>query len=75
MKKNVGYTDKIIRLIIAFILLLLVWFNVIPGKTWQIVTLVLALIAFATSYFEYCPIYAIFKINTLNESEKVEEGE
>ncbi len=67
MKKNVGYNDKIIRLIIAFVLLLLVWFNVIHGKTWQIVTLVLAFIAFATSYFEYCPIYALLKINTLEK--------
>jgi len=69
MKKNIGFTDKVIRLILAFVLLLLIWFNLVPGKTWQIVVLVLALVAALTSFLEYCPIYTILKINTRKEVE------
>ncbi len=71
MKKNIGYTDKIIRLIIAFVLLLLVWFDVIKDHAWQIVILVIALIAAITSFLDYCPLYVPFKINT-NKKTKTE---
>ncbi len=63
MKKNIGYTDKIIRLIIAFVLLLLVWFDVIVNHTAQIVVLVIALIAAITSFLDFCPLYVPFNIN------------
>ncbi len=74
MKKNIGYTDKIIRLIIAFVLLLLVWFDVIVNHTAQIVVLVIALIAAITSFLDYCPLYEPFKINT-NKQAKPEGDE
>ncbi|NPA47006.1 MAG: DUF2892 domain-containing protein [Chlorobi bacterium] len=67
MKKNIGFADKIIRLILAFILLLVIWFNLVQDKTWQIAVLVIALIAALTSFLEYCPIYSILKINTRKE--------
>ncbi len=74
MKKNIGYTDKIIRLIIAFVLLLLVWFDVIVNHTAQIVVLVIALIAAITSFLDYCPLYVPFNINT-NKQAKPEGDE
>jgi len=63
MKKNVGNTDKLIRLIIAVILFLLVYTNKITGNM-QFVALIIALIAAVTSLLNYCPLYDIFKINT-----------
>ncbi len=65
MKHNIGTKDKLIRLILAFVLLLLVWFDQIPGgMTGQIVVLVIAFILALTSYLDYCPLYAVLKIST-----------
>jgi hypothetical protein len=63
MKKNVGNTDKLIRLIIAVVLFLLVYTGKITGNM-EYLALVLALIAALTSLLNYCPIYQIFGINT-----------
>jgi len=63
MTKNVGNTDKLIRLIIAVALFLLVYTNKVTGSM-QYVLLVIALIAALTSLLNYCPLYSILKINT-----------
>ncbi len=63
MTKNVGNTDKLIRFIIAVVLLLLVYTDRITGDK-LFVALIIALVAAATSLMEYCPIYSIFKIST-----------
>lgn len=75
MKKNIGYTDKIIRLIIAFVILLLVWFDVVTNYTIQIVLLVIASIAAITSFLDFCPLYVPFKINTDKHSVSAESEE
>jgi hypothetical protein len=64
MKKNIGQQDKMIRLILAFILLLLVWFNKIHSMTLQIVVLTFALLLAVTSYLDYCFLYALFGFST-----------
>ncbi len=63
MKKNVGNSDKLIRLILAVVLFLIVYFEKVSGTT-QYVLLVIALIAAGTSLINYCPLYSIFGINT-----------
>jgi len=63
MKKNVGNTDKLIRLIIAVILFFLVYTGRFAGNM-EYVALVVALIAAVTSLLNYCPLYQIFGINT-----------
>ena len=63
MKKNVGKTDKIIRISIAVIIALLYSANLISG-TWAIVLGILAVISAATSFVGYCPLYLPFGINT-----------
>lgn len=70
MKKNMGYTDKIIRLLAAFIILFLIWFGQITDPTWQIIALVVALVFAATSFFEVCPLYSVFGICTRKECKK-----
>jgi Flp pilus assembly protein TadB len=64
MKKNIGTTDKLVRLIIAFVLLLLVWFGKVTDTTMQIVVLAVAFIAALTSFLDYCPLYALFRFST-----------
>lgn len=63
MKKNMGSIDKIIRMLIAVLLVVLYIANVFP-ETWDIVALVLALILVATSLIGLCPIYLPFGIDT-----------
>lgn len=63
MKKNVGNTDRIIRLIVAVVVAILFFNNVITGIL-GIVLMVLAGIFVLTSLVSFCPIYAIFGMNT-----------
>ena len=64
MKKNLGTTDRIIRLIIAAVIAILYFFtDLIPG-TPGIVLLVVAAIFVITSFIRFCGVYAIFGIST-----------
>lgn len=63
MKRNMGSLDKIIRVVIAAVIATLFLTNVITG-TIGIILLVLAGIFVLTSLVSFCPIYAIFGMNT-----------
>jgi len=59
MKRNVGKTDKIIRIVIAIILVALYFTDVVTG-TLGIIFLVVAGIALVTALVNFCGLYAIF---------------
>ena len=63
MKKNMGSTDKIIRVLIAAVLAVLYFTGTITG-TIAIVALVLAGVFVLTSLVSFCPLYAPFGLNT-----------
>lgn len=63
MKKNMGATDKAIRILVAVIIAGLYFGNVITG-TMAIVLMVLAVVFLLTSLINFCPLYAIFGMNT-----------
>lgn len=63
MKKNVGKADTIIRIILAIVLGILYFIHTLTGA-WGIVALVVAIILLLTSFVSFCPLYAIFGINT-----------
>ncbi|MCB9196611.1 MAG: DUF2892 domain-containing protein [Flavobacteriales bacterium] len=63
MKKNVGLADKIIRILIAAVIAVLYFTNVISG-TLGIVLLVLAGVFVLTSAIGFCPLYLPFGIKT-----------
>lgn len=63
MKANMGTADRIIRIIIAAVIVALYYTGVISG-TWGIVLLVLAGIFVLTSFVSFCPLYAPFGIST-----------
>jgi fatty acid desaturase len=69
MKKNMNTADRIIRLIIAAIIAILFFTNILTG-TLGIVLLVLAGVFVLTSIFSFCPIYAIFGLSTCAAEEK-----
>ena len=63
MKKNMGTIDKTIRIIIAIVIGVLYFTNVIFG-TIAMVLGVLAIVFVATSFISFCPLYLPFNINT-----------
>jgi len=63
MKKNVGITDKWIRILIAVVILALYGFDVITD-TIAMVLLIVGVVLLLTSLISFCPLYAIFGINT-----------
>ena len=63
MKKNMGNMDKIIRTIIAAVVLALYYLEVINGLT-AIVFGVLSIIFILTSFISFCPLYLPFGIST-----------
>ena len=63
MKKNMGNTDRLIRLIVAAVVGLLYYTGTISG-TLGLVLLVLAGVFVLTSLVSFCPLYAPFGIST-----------
>ena len=63
MKKNVGMTDRIIRLLIFVIIGLLYFADLISG-TLALVLGAVALIALVTSLFGVCGLYTVFGWST-----------
>ena len=63
MKKNMGSTDRIIRLSMATLIAVLYVTNVIEG-TLAMALGVVAVIFAATSFVNFCPLYSILGINT-----------
>lgn len=63
MKKNMGPTDRSIRVILA-VLFAILFFNHSVSGTWGIVLLVLAGVFLITSFVSFCPLYLPFGINT-----------
>lgn len=69
MTKNMGTTDKLIRLILAAAILALYFFDVISG-TLGIILVVVAAIFALTSFISFCPAYLPFGISTCSTKEK-----
>jgi uncharacterized membrane protein len=63
MKKNMGNTDRIIRLIIAVVFAVLYFTNTVTG-TFGIILLVLGGVFVLTSLISFCPLYSLIGLNT-----------
>jgi small-conductance mechanosensitive channel len=63
MKKNMGSTDRISRIIFAIAIGVLYFTKAIEG-TAALVLGVLAIIMVLTSFISFCPLYLSFGINT-----------
>ena len=69
MKKNMGTADKVIRILIAALIAVLFFTDVISG-TLGIVLLILAGIFVLTSLVSFCPLYTIFGWKTCPAAER-----
>jgi hypothetical protein len=63
MKKNMGTVDKVIRLLVAVVVVVLYFTHVISGVL-AIVLLALSAIFVVTSILSFCPLYFPFSIST-----------
>ncbi|MBZ9786689.1 DUF2892 domain-containing protein [Psychroflexus sp. CAK57W] len=69
MKKNMGTADRIMRVIIAAIVVILYFTDTISG-TLGIVLLILSGVFVLTSLVSFCPLYAPFGIKTCSLKDK-----
>ncbi len=63
MKKNMGSTDKVIRILIALIIGVLYYTEIISGTT-ALVLGIFAVIFVLTSLISFCPLYLPLGIST-----------
>lgn len=63
MKKNVGNIDRIIRIVVGIVLILVGVFAEI-GTTIAVIIFILGAISIITALLRTCPLYMLFKINT-----------
>jgi hypothetical protein len=67
MKKNIGKTDMIVRLVLAAILVILYFIGV--GKLLGLIFIILAIILVLTALTQTCPLWYIFRTDTLEKKE------
>ena len=63
MKKNMGFTDKLIRLVLAITFAVLYYTKLVEG-TVGIILLVIGGIFFLTSLASFCPLYSLIGVNS-----------
>ena len=66
MKKNMGSGDRILRVLIAALLVWLYFSETVTG-TVGIILLALGGVFVVTSFIGFCPLYSIFGVNTCLE--------
>lgn len=63
MNKNIGSTDKVIRILLAVVFAALYFTNTVTGIAGTVL-LVLSIIFLLTTLVGFCPIYRIFGMST-----------
>jgi len=69
MKKNMGNTDRIIRIIVAAVFAALYFTGTVTG-TFGMVLLVFGGVFLATSVISFCPLYTLVGLNTCSVKDK-----
>jgi len=69
MKKNMGNTDRMLRLLIAAAAIILYFTHIVTG-TFGIVLLVIAGVFALTGLVSFCPLYTVLGINTCAAANK-----
>ena len=66
MKRNMGTIDRVLRILVALVVIILYLTNVISG-TLAIILLAFAAVFILTSFLSFCPLYLPFGLNTRGE--------
>ena len=67
MKKNVGRTDQIIRIVAGIILVAVGFLVPMASTALQVVVILIGAFLIVTAILSFCPLYALLKINTLGK--------
>jgi len=67
MKKNMGKTDVIVRLVLAALAVILYF---IVNKGLGLILIIVAIVLVITAFARTCPLYYIFRTDTLEEEKK-----
>jgi hypothetical protein len=70
MKSNIGFIDRIVRIIFSVVFAALYFMEVITG-TIGLILLIAGGVLLATALIDFCPIYKILGINTVPPEEEV----
>ena len=68
MKKNMGTIDRVIRTLLAIVVLILYLTDVISGVV-AIILVIIAVIFLLTSLVSFCPLYSLLKFSTMKKEE------
>ncbi|MHB1177693.1 MAG: YgaP family membrane protein [Daejeonella sp.] len=68
MIKNMGNLDRILRFVIAIVIVALYFTNVISGTT-AIILLIVSVAFIITSFIGFCPMYSPFGIRTISSKQ------
>ncbi|MDO3643801.1 MAG: YgaP family membrane protein [Mucilaginibacter sp.] len=67
MKKNMGTFDRVLRIVVALIIITLYFTHILTG-IWSIIFLIVAAIFVLTSLVGFCPLYLPLGISTCRQS-------
>jgi hypothetical protein len=59
MKKNVGNTDRFVRVMFGIILLIIFMSGAITNSLWNWIILAVSLVLIITAFATFCPLYAL----------------
>lgn len=68
MKENMGNIDRVIRIILAIVIVVLYFSGVVSGSV-GIVLLIVAGIFLLTSLVKFCPLYVPFNVSTRKKND------
>ena len=66
MRKNVGKMDRIVRLALAVVLIILAYAKIIP-QSLTIAVYVISVIIAITGFVRFCPLYRVLHKSTVKE--------
>ncbi|MCB9322185.1 MAG: DUF2892 domain-containing protein [Lewinellaceae bacterium] len=70
MKKNVGNTDKMIRLIVALVIAVVLFMGKVAiASTLGIILAIVAVVFALTALVNFCPLYTLVGLNTKGKKE------
>ena len=69
MKKNMGTIDRVIRILVAIVIIALYFMGEISG-TAAIILLVFAVVFILTSFMSFCPLYLPFGLSTAGKKKE-----
>lgn len=68
MNKNMGSIDRIIR-VALFAVIVIIYFEDVISGTLPMILLIIAGLLIVTSFFSFCPLYSLLGMTTMKKSD------